>query len=50
MFDYGVLLVIAAHTFFGSQVGLAALAEEAGIQPAVWAAYCVTAGSLVAAA
>ena len=50
MFEYGVILVIAAHTFFGSQVSLARFAEEVGIAPTAWSAYWITAASLAAAA
>ncbi len=50
MFEYGVILLIAAHTFFSSQVGLAQFAEEVGIDPTAWSAYWITAASLAAAA
>ena len=50
MFEYGVILLIAAHTFFGAQMGLARFAEEAGIDPTAWSAYWITAASLAAAA
>ena len=50
MFEYGVLLLIAAHTFIGSQMGLAGFAQELGIEPTAWAAYWITAGCLAAAA
>lgn len=49
MFEYGVILLIAAHTFFGSQVGLTRFAEEVGIDPTAWSAYWITAGCVVAA-
>ena len=49
-FAYGVLLFIAAHTFFGSQIGLARFAEEVGIDPTAWSAYWITAASISAAA
>ncbi len=49
MFEYGVLLLIAAHTLFGSQIGLARFAEEVGIDPSAWSAYWITASTLVAA-
>lgn len=45
MFEYGVILLIAAHTFFSSQMGLARFAEEVGIDPAAWSAYWITAAS-----
>ena len=48
MFEYGVVLLTAAHTFFGSQVGLTRFAEEVGIDPAAWSAYWITAGCLAA--
>ena len=50
MFEYGVILLIAAHTFFSSQLGLARFAEEVGIDPTAWSAYWITAASLAAAA
>ena len=50
MFEYGVLVLIAAHTLFGSQIGLARFAEDVGIDPAAWSAYWITGGCLVAAA
>jgi hypothetical protein len=50
MFEYGVILLIAAHTFFSSQMGLARFAEEVGIDPATWSAYWITAAALAAAA
>ncbi len=50
MFEYGVILLIAAHTFFSSQMGLARFAEEVGIDPTAWSAYWITAGCLAAAA
>ena len=50
MFEYGVMLLIAAHTFFGSQIGLTRFAEEVGIDPTAWSAYWITAASLAAAA
>jgi hypothetical protein len=50
MFEYGVILLIAAHTFFSSQMGLARFAEAAGINPSAWSAYWITAASLAAAA
>ena len=50
MFEYGVLLFIAAHTLFSSQIGLARFGEEVGIDPAAWSAYWITAASLVVAA
>jgi hypothetical protein len=46
MFDYGVLVFIAAHSFFSSQIGLSRFAVEAGIDPAAWSAYWVTAASV----
>ena len=50
MFEYGVLLLIAAHTLFASQIGLTRFAEEVGIDPTAWSAYWITAGCLAAAA
>ena len=50
MFEYGVLALIAAHTLFSSQIGLARFAEEVGIDPAAWSAYWITGGCLAAAA
>ena len=50
MFEYGVLLFIAAHTLFSSQIGFARFGEEVGIDPAAWSAYWITAASLVVAA
>ncbi len=50
MFEYGVLLLITAHTFIGSQMGLARFAEEVGIEPTAWSAYWITVGCLAAAA
>ena len=50
MFEYGLLLFIAAHTLFSSQIGLARFAEEVGIDPTAWSAYWITAASLGAAA
>ncbi len=50
MFEYGAILLIAAHTFFSSQVGLTRFAEEVGIDPTAWSAYWITAGCLAAAA
>ena len=50
MFEYGLLLFIAAHTLFSSQIGLARFAEEVGIDPTAWSAYWITAASLAAAA
>ncbi len=50
MFEYGVILFIAAHTLFSSQIGLTRFAEEVGIDPAAWSAYWITAASLAAAA
>jgi hypothetical protein len=50
MFEYGVLVLIAAHTLFSSQIGLARFAEEVGINPAAWSAYWITGGCLAAAA
>ncbi len=49
-FEYGMILLIAAHTFFGGQMGLARFADEVGIDPTAWSAYWITAASLVAAA
>ena len=50
MFEYGLLLFIAAHTLFSSQIGFARFAEEVGIDPTAWSAYWITAASLAAAA
>ena len=50
MFEYGLLLFIAAHTLFSSQIGFARFAEEVGIDPTEWSAYWITAASLAAAA
>ena len=50
MFEYGVALLISAHTFFAGQVGLARFAEDLGIDPAAWSAYWITAACLAAAA
>ena len=50
MFEYGVLLFIAAHTFFSSQMGLARFAEGVGVDPTAWSAYWITAATLAAAA
>ena len=50
MFEYGVILLIAAHTFFSSQMGLARFADKIGIDPTAWSAYWITAGCLAAAA
>ncbi len=50
MFEYGVLLFIAAHTLFSSQIGLVRFAEEVGINPAAWSAHWITAAFLAAAA
>ena len=50
MFEYGVLLLIAAHTFFSSQMGLTRFAEDVGIDASAWSAYWITAGCLAAAA
>ena len=50
MFEYGLLLFIAAHTLFSAQIGLARFAEEVGIDPNAWSAYWITAASLGAAA
>ena len=50
MFEYGVILLIAAHTFFSSQIGLTRFAEDVGIDPIAWSAYWITAASLVVAA
>ena len=50
MVEYGVILLIGAHTFFSSQMGLARFAEELGIDPTAWSAYWITAASLAAAA
>ena len=49
-FEYGVLLLIAAHTLFSGQIGLTRFAEEVGIDPTAWSAYWITAGCLAAAA
>ena len=45
-----MILLIAAHTCFGSQVGLARFAEGVGIDPIAWSAYWITEGCLAAAA
>ena len=50
MFEYGVILLIAAHTFFRSQIGLTRFAEDVGIDLIAWSAYWITAASLAAAA
>ena len=50
MFEYGVMLLIAAHTLFSGQIGLTRFADELGIVPAAWTTYWVTAASLAAAA
>lgn len=50
MFEFGVLALIAAHTFFSSQLGLARFAEEVGIDPTAWSAYWIAAAALAAAA
>ncbi len=50
MFEYGVILLIAAHTFFSSQMGLARFADEVGIDPTAWSAYWITVASLAVAA
>ncbi len=50
MFDYGVVLLITAHTFFSSQMGLARFADEAGIPPTAWLVLWITAASVAAAA
>ena len=50
MLEYGVLLLISAHTFFSSQLGLARFSEEVGIDPTAWSVYWITAGSLAATA
>jgi hypothetical protein len=49
-FEYGVLLLIAAHTLFSGQIGLTGFAEEVGVDPTTWSAYWITAGCLAVAA
>jgi len=49
-FEYGVLLLIAAHTLFSGQIGLTRFAEDVGIDPTTWSAYWITAGCLAVAA
>ena len=50
MFEYGVILLIAAHTLFSGQIGLTRFADELGIEPTAWTTYWITAASLAAAA
>ena len=50
MFEYGVILLIAAHTLFSGQIGLTRFADALGIEPTAWTTYWIIAASLAAAA
>ena len=49
MFEYGMILLIDAHTFFRSQIGLTLFTEDVGIDLIAWSSYWITAASLVVA-